>query len=319
MVWASIVRGLTASQGWYLCNGQAIARSGTTNATLFANLCPSSTVTITITNPAVITWTGNLLVNGDIVVFTNSGGALPTGITSGAQYYVVGLSGNTFNISATKGGATITTSGSQSGTQTAQVFTHGIGNGTTTFNVPDYQGRTLIGAGTGTKTVSLPGIAISANAITINASWDLQQGMPVTYTGSSITGLVTSTVYYVIKSSQTAGTIKLASTQANANTGTAMTISGTPTTDTLAYALSARNIGDTGGEETHASAATETASHTHTIGLYLSNNSSATNIPANALSNGSNSGAATTNANSGGDGQHDNMSPFGTIFWYIHI
>jgi hypothetical protein len=58
------------------------------------------------------------------IVFTNSGGALPTGITSGTTYWTVPSSytTNTFQIatSATNAiaGTSVNTSGSQSGTQT---------------------------------------------------------------------------------------------------------------------------------------------------------------------------------------------------------
>lgn len=78
----------------------------------------TATVTITIASPGVITWTGHTLSNGDEVVLTTSG-ALPTGLVAGATYYVVNQASNTFQLSATSGGAAINTSGSQSGTHTA--------------------------------------------------------------------------------------------------------------------------------------------------------------------------------------------------------
>lgn len=77
----------------------------------------TATITVTIASPGVVTWTGHTLSNGDIVVFTTTG-ALPTGITAGTSYYVVNAATNTFQISATSGGAAINTSGSQSGTHT---------------------------------------------------------------------------------------------------------------------------------------------------------------------------------------------------------
>lgn len=80
------------------------------------------TVTITIASPAVVSWTGHGLVAGQSLSFSTSG-ALPTGITAGTQYFVIaaGLGANSFEISATKGGAAINTSGSQSGTHTANI------------------------------------------------------------------------------------------------------------------------------------------------------------------------------------------------------
>ena len=81
----------------------------------------SATVTITNASPAVITWTAHSLVAGNVVNFTNSGGALPTGITAGTNYYVIaaGLGTNTFEISATAFGTAVNTSSAGSGTQTA--------------------------------------------------------------------------------------------------------------------------------------------------------------------------------------------------------
>ncbi|HEV7258936.1 MAG TPA: DUF3383 family protein [Bosea sp. (in: a-proteobacteria)] len=78
----------------------------------------TSTVTMTIANPGVVTWTGHTLQNGNQVRFTTTG-ALPSGLTAGTNYYVVNQATNTFQISATLGGSAITTTGTQSGTHTA--------------------------------------------------------------------------------------------------------------------------------------------------------------------------------------------------------
>ena len=80
------------------------------------------TTTITIASPAVITagTTTQALVDGTAIIFGTTG-ALPTGLTAGTVYYVKNASGNTFNVSATYGGAAINTSGTQSGVQTLEV------------------------------------------------------------------------------------------------------------------------------------------------------------------------------------------------------
>lgn len=77
----------------------------------------SATVTITIASPGVVSWTSHGCVDGDPVYFTTSG-ALPTGITASTVYYVKYVDANSFQISATPGGTSINTTGSQSGTQT---------------------------------------------------------------------------------------------------------------------------------------------------------------------------------------------------------
>jgi hypothetical protein len=81
-----------------------------------------ATVTITIAAPGVVTWTNHGLSVNDTIRFTTTG-ALPTGLAINTTYYVKEvLSANTFTVSATAGGAAITTSGTQSGTQTALVW-----------------------------------------------------------------------------------------------------------------------------------------------------------------------------------------------------
>lgn len=85
-----------------------------------ADCAEASVVTITIAAPGVITWANHGLVANTPVVFTTTG-ALPTGITAGTTYYVsaTGLTTNSFSISTTAGGATVTTTGTQSGVHTA--------------------------------------------------------------------------------------------------------------------------------------------------------------------------------------------------------
>jgi len=80
----------------------------------FANLgLFPSTMTVTIAGPAVVT--SSVTVNdGDVVSFLTTG-ALPTGLVMGTLYYAKNSTGSTFNVSATFGGASITTTGTQSG------------------------------------------------------------------------------------------------------------------------------------------------------------------------------------------------------------
>ena len=134
----------TAPAGYLKANGAAISR--TTYAALFAAIYKSSTVTMTIAAPGVITWNGHGLNANDPVQFTTTG-ALPTGFVTATQYFVVGASitTNTFQLSATQGGAAITTTGSQSGVHTAHNAPFGIGDGSTTFNVPDLRGEFVRG------------------------------------------------------------------------------------------------------------------------------------------------------------------------------
>ncbi|OXE37453.1 MAG: hypothetical protein CGW95_01505 [Phenylobacterium zucineum] len=75
------------------------------------------TVTMTIANPCVVTWTSHGQANGQRVVLRTTG-ALPTGLSANTVYYVVNATANTFQLATTAGGAAIATSGTQSGTHT---------------------------------------------------------------------------------------------------------------------------------------------------------------------------------------------------------
>ena len=137
----------SAPAGWLLCDGSAVSR--TTYASLFSALVTSlGATTVTVAAPGVFTLASHNLSVGD-GVFLSTTGALPTGLSANVQYWVsVVPSSSTFQLSATPGGASITTTGTQSGTHTLWLCPYGVGNGSTTFNVPDYRGKGLTGRDT---------------------------------------------------------------------------------------------------------------------------------------------------------------------------
>lgn len=76
------------------------------------------TCTISLANPAVITLNNHGFPANAPVVFATTG-ALPAHLTAGTTYYVVNPATNTFQVSASQGGAAISTAAdTQSGTQT---------------------------------------------------------------------------------------------------------------------------------------------------------------------------------------------------------
>lgn len=77
------------------------------------------TCTITIATPGVVTLNAHGLVADDKIKFSSTG-TLPTGITAGTTYYVIatGLTTNSFQFSASQGGAAVNTTGTQTGTHT---------------------------------------------------------------------------------------------------------------------------------------------------------------------------------------------------------
>ena len=128
--------------------------AGTLRCTRGPIWAKASTVTMTIASPAVITWNGHGLLEGQPIVFTTTG-ALPTGITAGTVYYVARApAANTFSISTSISNAMnntrVNTSGSQSGTHTGTA-----------------RASNSRGTGSGTSELTLTkGIYLNTNAIT---------------------------------------------------------------------------------------------------------------------------------------------------------
>jgi hypothetical protein len=92
------------------------------NAALGVDSSTSLTATISNASPAVVTTSAQTFIAGDRVVFTTTG-ALPTGLTSGLQYYILstGLTTTTFRVSLLPEGTVINTSSAGSGVHTATV------------------------------------------------------------------------------------------------------------------------------------------------------------------------------------------------------
>lgn len=90
--------------------------------------CPlTSVVTISQATPGVVSWPAHGLIAGTPVVFQTTGG-LPAGLTAGTTYYVAAtaLTANSFTVSATAGGAAISTTSAGTGTHTAEARAVGM-------------------------------------------------------------------------------------------------------------------------------------------------------------------------------------------------
>lgn len=157
---------------------------------------------------------------------------------------------------------------------TAIGTTWGAGDGSTTFNLPSWAGRTAVGAGTGTVTESGTDSEVDTTANTLTVASNATKwitGMSVVFNLASgtITGLSDDTTYYVIRASST--TIKLASSLANAQNGTAIdfTAKSSPVWD-ITHTYTARTLGQYGGEESHAMSSTELLAHLHSLPISAS-------------------------------------------------
>lgn len=204
---------------------------------------------------------------------------------------------------------------------TAISTTWGAGDGSTTFNVPNFGGKSLIGDGTGvTSEVWTAGaVDTSADTITVNSNADKWvTGMAVTLsTGSSLpNGLSAGVTYYVVRN--TATTIKLASSLANATGGatagvTVINITSQGTGESqIKYTHTARTVGQYGGEETHAMSSTELLAHSHDV-----RSKTGTGTPYDALSGNNTSNADVPTDFTGGNAAMNNMQPYGVVKYII--
>ncbi len=142
--------GRSAPNGYVFKNGAAISR--TTYSALFAKIVPVvGTFTVTIASPGVFTLVGHGLITADQVYLTTTG-ALPTGLSANTLYYVHKIDADTFHLSTSRANSRaatyINTSVGQSGVHTLRFCPYGLGDGSTTFNVPNSAGMVIVAADT---------------------------------------------------------------------------------------------------------------------------------------------------------------------------
>jgi hypothetical protein len=140
--------------------GSAYSSSGGQGGAGVTNNISNQVFTITIASPGVLTLT-RALSNGTVVRLITTG-ALPTGLSTGTDYFVVNSSGSTCQLSTSSGGSAITTSGSQSGTHTiTQYFSGGGGGGAGISSTQGFGQHGGGNGGTNAPTAGSPGAAFT--------------------------------------------------------------------------------------------------------------------------------------------------------------
>lgn len=189
--------------------------------------------------------------------------------------------------------------------------TWGVGDGSTTFNVPDLRGRMPMGTGTGTKIAtiaSITGNVFTVTGLTNTANNEFQTGEPVVFTAVVPGNLINATTYYVVRTGNL--TFSLATTLANAQNASVITLAGTET-GTFTLTLTARSLGNTGGEENHAMSVTEILSHSHTVNGNQNGSGSA------LTSTSVNNSVVTPTSTVGGNAAMNVMNPFAALTFII--
>lgn len=257
----------TAPTGWLNCDGSAVALNDYLD--LFEvlnddNLAYGVGTAVAFTADDatdIFTASTHGLNDGDIV-FVRSAGTLPSGLTADTAYYVRDKTTNTFKLSATAGGSAIDISTAGSGVHSFYE----------TFKVPDLRSRTLLGySGGAAPTLDFEfldaAVDTGTDVITVESNDTIKTGMALVLSnsGGALPSGLSATTYYAIRVSAT--TLKLATSVANANAGTAVDITAAAGggTHKLRLTLTQRNMGVKGGSETHALTDAEIPSHTHDL------------------------------------------------------
>ena len=160
----------------------------------------SSTVTISIATPGVITWTGHGRVANDTIRITTTG-SLPTGLTASTTTYFVKtvIDANNFTVSASSGGTVIDTTGTQSGVHTAFVYSGvpTVAVATTTVTLASFSlaGREISYTGA-LEMFALFSFTATANAKTITMTYGGQTFHNSGAVGSSYGSLYLNKIAY---------------------------------------------------------------------------------------------------------------------------
>jgi microcystin-dependent protein len=210
-----------------------------------------------------------------------------------------------------------------SGLFTALGTTWGAGDGSTTFNVPDLRGKVTLGAGTAVVS-EVQATSVAANAQVVssnNAKWVTGQTVRVSSSGSLPTGLSAATDYFLVRVDATH--VSFASTLANAQNGTVITITGgsgnltITTAGAAAPSYAAHALAETGGEEKHAMSSTELLAFTlpHSHAQQTGSTSGTTGVNAGFTANvvGSSLSTQSSSPGTGGNAAANVMTTFGAV------
>ena len=102
-----------------------LTSQGTGIHTIFKNF--STQTGYTYLSIDIITKTSHGILEGNPIMFSNSGGALPTGITNSLAYYAKDVTTNTFKVAASSGGTPIDLSAQGSGVHSCHTLKYSIG------------------------------------------------------------------------------------------------------------------------------------------------------------------------------------------------
>ncbi len=189
--------------------------------------------TITFTTPHG--WVSN-----DAVLFLNTGGGVPAGLTAGTTYYAIPVDTHTVQLGAFSGPiSTVDITGTGTGTN------YGYKKSTLPA---DYLGAKAAGAVGGTVTF----VDVGTDEVTISPDHGMTTGQPIRFTTTAFAsaagfeGLDSTTAYYAIVTAP--NRIRVATTLANALAGVAINfVSGTITGTPLAYRMQALQTGTAHG------------------------------------------------------------------------
>lgn len=298
--------GASAPTGFNLCDGTSLAIE---TYPILASIClgrygyGTATTVTADAGTDFLTAVSHGLEDNDPILFDTTIADLPAGLSANTIYYVRDKTTNTFKVALTAGGSAIDITDAGTGTHSFY----------TTFKVPNMSGRFPLGAGSANSKL-FTFLSRSSDTITVlgadnHANNELQTGQAVLYTASSgaMTGLTHNTTYYLIRVAY--NQFKLATSVANANAGTAISLSSDGTgVQTFTHTLTARTLAHTGGEEVHALTDNEMPSHIHTGNL---NNGAGSDTYGGGTSDTAPMGSA------GGDSPHNVMSPFVVLNYII--
>lgn len=204
---AATAAGVSATFNWDSANAYVDVRAGTnTTIAALSNLTSLLFNAASNVDPSTdrITVTAHNLQTGDAILFDNEGNTAPTGLTDGTLYYVIYVDANTIKLASSYANALASTA--------IDITADGSGANSLT---PSFLAALSFDAASA--------VSAAADTITITAH-RLQTGDAVVlYNGGTVPGgLAAGATYYALVVD--ANTVKLATSYANAQAGTAIDI-----------------------------------------------------------------------------------------------